>query len=357
MNKRQIQTFVMRFLEAYDCQIIEKTPAYVTVKLSPEADKEMTGRPYYWSFVERTGAPAETMTYTFVLDPEQMKPEPAPGQPKQPGQTASGAPGQQGSAVAASPSTPAQAASGGTQSAPDAVSTGHPPSPGAAGGSDSILGRYFGFVPTTVMSRVPKDELTYGSRRLQQLFGIVGTKGRFVHLFEEPFPLQASPQATLIYNTWLCINYKVELACDMKRSELHSVAIDLSKGEIRENFHKSILTKTLSPRLPANIRILPDAIPLARAAHALEMFLEHKLGGYDHRWADEANERHRDEVVRIDGYYNGLIQAAEPEHKEAVEQQYRNRREEIDWQYRPRIQVSVVNCGLFHLGMGGMPRN
>ena len=63
----------MRFLEAYDCTILEKTPAYVTAKLSPEADREMTGRPYYWSFIERTGAAAETMTYKFVFDPEQMK--------------------------------------------------------------------------------------------------------------------------------------------------------------------------------------------------------------------------------------------------------------------------------------------
>lgn len=336
MNKRQIEIFAMRFLEAYDCQIIEKTPAYVTVKLSPEADKEMTGRPYYWSFVERTGAPAETMTYTFVLDPDQMKPEPKPGQAKQ------AAPG-----IVQTPGGSAGAA------APNAA----PPVPGNAGGADSILGRYFGFAPTTVMSRIPKDDLTYGSRRLQQLFEIVRTKGKFVQLFEEPIPIQMTPQATLTYNTWLCINYKVEFTCDMRRSELHSVAIDLNKGEIRENFHKNVLTKSLSPRLPDNIRILPGSIPLPRAVHALEMFLEHKIGMYDHSWADEANERHLDEVRRIDDYYNGLLQAAEPEQQPEVEAQYRNRREEIDWQYRPRIQVSVIGSGMFHLNAGRNPRN
>jgi hypothetical protein len=326
MNKRQAQTFVMRFLEAYGCNIIEKTPSYVTVKLSPEADKEMTGRSYYWSFVERTGAPAETMTYTFVFDPEQMKPEPKPGQPK---------------------ATPAK------QAEPQA-----PVGAPAAGSADnSILGRYFGFVPTTVVARVPKDEVTYGSRRLQQLFGIVQAKGRFAHLFEEPFPLQTAPQGGMVYNTWLCINYKVELACDMKRSEIHSLAIQLNSGEIREHFHKHIVTKSLSPKLRANIRILQDKIPLPRAVQALEMFLEHKIGTYDHRWADEANERHHNELERIDAYYLGLLQAAEPDQKAEIEAQYLNRREEIDWQYRPRIQVSAINCGLFHLNSGSMPTN
>nr|WP_313780205.1 YqhG family protein [Paenibacillus larvae] len=67
MKTEQIEQFVMRYLESYNCQIIEKTREYVTVKLSPEADRELTGRPYYWSFVERTGVEPETMTYTWIF--------------------------------------------------------------------------------------------------------------------------------------------------------------------------------------------------------------------------------------------------------------------------------------------------
>ncbi|MEC0248428.1 YqhG family protein, partial [Paenibacillus chitinolyticus] len=70
MNTAQVERFVMRFLEAYNCRIIEKTKHAVIVNLSPEADKELTGRSYYWSFVERTGVEPETMTYRFVFDPE-----------------------------------------------------------------------------------------------------------------------------------------------------------------------------------------------------------------------------------------------------------------------------------------------
>lgn len=73
MKTDQIQTFVMRYLEAEQCDILEKHPAYVTVKLSPSADKELNYRPYYWSFVERTGVAPETMTCTFIFDPEEYK--------------------------------------------------------------------------------------------------------------------------------------------------------------------------------------------------------------------------------------------------------------------------------------------
>ncbi|OCT12138.1 hypothetical protein A8709_30260 [Paenibacillus pectinilyticus] len=326
MNKRNIHSFVMRFLEAYDCAIIEKTPSYVTAKLSPEADREMTGRPYYWSFIERTGAAAETMTYKFVFDPEQMKQEAA----------AKSKP----AAIVAVKNPPA---------------TGYGPNGGTGpanqpdGASDSILGRYFGFVPTTITARIPQDEVTFGSRRLDQMFGIVRERGRFIHLFEEPFPTGATYHASLVYDTWFCVNYKVELACDRKRTEIHSLAIQLNSGEIREHFHKHMVTKSLSPKLPANSHILPDTISIPKAINALEMTLERKISTYDHRWADEANAQHRSEIDRVEGYYNGLLLAAEPDKRDEIEIQCRNRLEEIDWQHKPRIAVSVINGGLFHL--------
>jgi hypothetical protein len=339
MNKRHIQTFVMRFLEAFGCSIIEKTPEYVTVKLSPEADKEMTGRSYYWSFIERTGTPAETMTYTFLFDSEKGK------ELQQSVSMANGLPAIGSSAGTGIPPLGSAGGSAAAISMPTGVSEAVPPGTD----SNSILGRYFGFVPTTVVARVPRDEVTFGSRRLEQFFNIVQTKGRFVQLFEEPFSLQYSPHARRIYDTWLNMNYKVELACDMKRSEIHSIAIQLNSGEIREHFHKQLLTKQFSPGIPANAFIPPHALSLPKAVNALDLVLEHHISRYDHRWADEANERHLDELLRIDSYYRTLMESAETEQKSEIEAQYQNRRAEIDWQYKPRILVSVINCGLFHL--------
>ena len=99
------------------------------------------------------------------------------------------------------------------------------------------------------------------------------------------------------------------MLCDRKRSEIHSLAIQLNSGEIREHFHKHMLTKSLSPKLPANSHILPDTISIPKAINALEMTLERKISTYDHRWADEANDQHRSEIDRVEGYYNGLLLA------------------------------------------------
>ncbi|MCS7460086.1 YqhG family protein [Paenibacillus doosanensis] len=350
MKSEQIQSFVMRYLEAEQCDILEKHPAYVTVKLSPSADKELTYRPYYWNFVERTGAVPETMTCTFIFDPEGHK-------------AAQSAAGAQAGAAGAQPGA---ASAGGTALSPPPGEGA--PSPGTAGPGpqapgapqqDSILGRYFGFVPTQMTSRVPKDEVTFGSRRLGQIFDAVRSKGRFVHLFEQFKPEQqkSAPPPTIAYETWMQVNYKVELACDMKRSEIHSLGVHLVTGEIREHFQEWLQTKRLSPRLPAHVYMIPDKFTLPRAVIYLEQYLENRLKTYDHRWAEDAKLRLQDELERIHSYYEALIQGAEPEKKAEIEAQYTNRQLEIDWQFRPRIQISVINCGLFHLHAGNLPTN
>lgn len=62
MNNNELKQFLGRFCEATGCEIHEKTDSHLTVKLSEEADRQLTGRPYYWMFVDRTGEAAQTMT-------------------------------------------------------------------------------------------------------------------------------------------------------------------------------------------------------------------------------------------------------------------------------------------------------
>nr|WP_275983765.1 YqhG family protein [Paenibacillus hamazuiensis] len=224
-----------------------------------------------------------------------------------------------------------------------------------AGQPDSILGRYFGFVPQSAATRIPRDDVTYGSRRLEQIFAAVRAKGKYVRLFEEPPQGHRMASVPFAYDTWFHVNYKVELACDLKRNELHSLAIRLSTGEIAEHFFDKVAVKKLTPRLPANVHIIPDKMSLSHGASVLERFLENKLKLYDHAWAEEAHDRLLEELARIRVYYENLIKAAEDDKKPDFEAQYRRRQAEVEWQYRPRVHVSVINCGLFHLNASGGP--
>ncbi|CAM3765627.1 YqhG family protein [Marinicrinis lubricantis] len=310
MQQMEIEQFIMNYLNCTGCSVLEKAPSHVTVKLSPMVDKELTNRPYYWNFVERTGAEPETMTFTFVFDPDkrkEWKEEQGQKQQEQP-----------------------------------------------AAAKDSILGRYFGVAPSmpSYNRAIPEEHLHYGAPRLQQIFQHVKQQGRYVSLYEMPSrqspELFHHPMQSASYSSWLNVNFKVEFLCDMKRNEIQSLGICLSTGEIVEDFFDFVSSLELSPKLPARMH-LKESISVDRAVQDLKRYLERTIRQYDFRWALEAHERLQDELLRIKAYYDELLPSLEEDKKAEAEAQYEQRKTEIEWQHRPRIEAAVINCGYFHL--------
>ena len=75
-----------------------------------------------------------------------------------------------------------------------------------------------------------------------------------------------------------------------------------------------------------------------------------KIKDYDHTWAQQAFERWQDEMKRIEAYYENLLEHTLDEDKHAeISAQYEQRKQEISMQYKPRVQLSVINSGIFHL--------
>ncbi|WP_269055177.1 YqhG family protein [Paenibacillus tundrae] len=402
MSPHEVQAYVLTYLETLDCQIMERSPAHVTVKLSPEADKALTNRPYYWGFVERTGAPAETMSFTFVFDPDAHQ-----------------------QALEAEEAKAAQLAP------PTLPGTGTPEAP-----KDTILGRYFGIVPSLPQlgpGRILKEDVVYGSRRLQQIFNAAREGGAFVNLFEQAAKRQLRATAPAVYEPWLGVCFKVEFACDLKKEELHFIGISLRTGEIVEKFGSKLNRRDLSPRLAENMHVQTAKVSLADAGAALESHLTNRLLELDYSWAEKAKERLDLELAVVDTYYEAVLREdtpevdvdtisasstdgsstdqehagtgpstqiqtsrsgptriqkahlqpveptsvmigadvelaaeaavqAEPEtdpeqekarqavmDREAMKLQYETRRTEMIWQYEPKVKVTAISSGMFHL--------
>ncbi|CAH8771923.1 YqhG family protein [Paenibacillus dendritiformis] len=337
MNTEQVRDYVLRYLEATDCHILEKSPAHVTVKLSERADRVLTNRPYYWGFIDRTGAEAETMRFTFVFDPAAMPPEP-----------------------------------------PRAVSYGSAP-------GESVLGRYFGVAPAFTgggggPGRIPRDDVTYGSKRLEQIMQAAHTEGRFIQLFVEPPAAGGVRGARRVkqsapHEPWLLLNFKLEFACDLKREEIHSYGISLVSGKMRLGYMEEVLRMDVTPKLPPHVHVLPWRLSLPAALSYVEEHLAEVISSHDDAWAREARVRLEEELSRLASYYEPLIREAasqqpsrmrqeeapapppngEDREEEArpmtIEEQYEVRQQEVRWQFEPRIEVSLISAGLVHVPM------
>lgn len=367
LDARQVREQVLEYLEATECSIIESSPHHVTVKLSPQADKMLTDRPYYWGFVERTGVPPETLSFTFVFDPaayDAGQKEAPPrgvsgGAPGVPG-GGSGGPAAGGTAQGAGNPAPGP---GGLAPVPGGLPqgasnpAGSPPPPAQAAGApaapqDTILGRYFGIVPSLPRlgpGLIRREDVGYGSRRLRQIWSAAREEGRYLYLFEEPGGEQRSAPLSAAYEPWLGLCCKIEFTCDLKREELRFLGVSLATGEVDERFKQRLGQRKLIPRLPENMHVLPHTLSLKQGADRLETTLAKSLAGQDYGWAEQARKRLALELGIVDAYYQPLLEEPDEEKRAEIEAQYLRRKEEMTWQYEPKIAVTVVSCGLYHL--------
>lgn len=306
MNTKDIHRFVHRYLDATQCSILEKSPYHFKVKLSPSADRELTNRPYYWSFIDRLNETPETMSFIFITDHDNYTAHIESNPP-----------------VAQEPSS-----------------------------EDASFERAYGLAPRPVMA-IPKEHLHFGSGRLEQLFQSTQLNGSYVNMYEEANTRGLHPYSSRPYTVWLGINYAVEFRSDRKREEIHSLGISLVTGHCVENFQKQLEQKRLSPRIPSNVHIAKNGISFSKAMSVGEQVIEKKLKSYNYDWAEEAQSRLQEELERLASYYNPMLRQSETEGNEEQQEQLKQliekRKEEIRWQYEPRVTVSVINCGLFHL--------
>ncbi|UQZ36112.1 hypothetical protein C2I18_22825 [Paenibacillus sp. PK3_47] len=351
LTPQQVRQQVMDYLETTECSIIESSPLHVTVKLSPRADRMLTDRPYYWGFVERTGAPPETLSFTFVFDPEKY--DSLAAQPP-----AARAVGVNQPAAGNLPSgTGASAVEAGADMAANAPAGAQPPkgaapAGGAGNAQDGILARYFGIVPALPRigpGMIRREDVIYGSKRLRQIWSAARDEGKCLQLFENPGERQRTTLFSAAYEPWLGVCYKVEMTCDLKREELHFIGISLTSGRILPDFGERLDALELTPRLPENIHIQPYEMSVKTGADRLEAYLTSQLAGLDYSWAEEARERLALELSIVDIYYEELLKEPDEEKKLAIEEQYNRRRKETAWQYEPQIAVSAITYGLFHL--------
>ncbi len=66
----RVHHFAERYFSANDCQIIERSPHHLKVKLSVKVDKELINRPFYWMYVEKMNLQPNPATLNLISKPE-----------------------------------------------------------------------------------------------------------------------------------------------------------------------------------------------------------------------------------------------------------------------------------------------
>jgi hypothetical protein len=199
------------------------------------------------------------------------------------------------------------------------------------------------FDPDNHPPEIRGEYLFFGTPRFTQILRSAQKYGKFVRLYEEPdvhnrFHFQSKP-----YTSWLAVHFKVSYVCDKKKDCLRSLGINLISGEIQERFYERLKEQQWSNILPAQRYTVEPHLTIPEAVGELEYYLEEQIRGEDSTWAEQARERLEAELRQLDAYY-----PEEENMSDSLRKEKKQRREEIVWQFHPRVEISVVNAGLFY---------
>lgn len=186
---------------------------------------------------------------------------------------------------------------------------------------------------------VPQDVkgelIHFGSPRLHQIFQSTKNLASYIRLYENKHSIGQQ----LPLKPWLGLNLKISYQCDRKRDLFKSIGLQLINGQIVEHFHDHLLTLKLTPKIPDYAFTLSPLIMPKSGIVRIENVIRTEIEREDHTWALEARIRWHNDLQLLNHFYE------DDEENESYEIEKRALQE----QYEPRIQITIINGGLFYL--------
>ncbi|MGV2938256.1 YqhG family protein [Mesobacillus sp. LC4] len=179
------------------------------------------------------------------------------------------------------------------------------------------------------------EVIHFGSPRLHQIFASTRNLAGYIRLYQNnQFPVQTP----LI--PWIGLNMKISYQCDRKRDVFHSIGLQLINGRMVEDFHDKLLKLPLSSKIPDYAYTLSPLIKPKSGVNRIQSFLNAGVEQEDHTWAEEARKRWQKDLELLHHFY---------ENEEEASDSYNTEKAALQEQYEPKINIEIVNGGLFYL--------
>jgi hypothetical protein len=202
----------------------------------------------------------------------------------------------------------------------------------------------FIFHPDEAPAHLHGEYLFHGSPRFTQMLESAQKLGQFVRLYQEPRGMDRYTNRSKSYIPWLGINFKISYICDQKMDRICYLGFNLQSGEIEEGFYARIQPLPWTSKLPAQRHTVSPRFPIAEAAGECEYYLQDQLENEDHTWAINALTKLTQELEQLERFYPDEAHISPENHKEK-----KQRQSETVWQFYPRVEVTVINAGLFYM--------
>ncbi|UOQ85992.1 YqhG family protein [Gracilibacillus salinarum] len=179
-----------------------------------------------------------------------------------------------------------------------------------------------------------KEWIHYGSPRLHQIFQHIQQNARFTILYEE-----TNGQSKTSLMPWLIVNVMIHYCGKQKREAIYSIGVHLINGAIQTNMMERVDHLSFSRQMTDySYTISPIIKPVSGFRRAYQ-YVENHLFIEDFHWVEEAKKTLQEELELLEYFY---------QQKDNVELLTKER-ERLSERLEPKINLEVINAGLFYL--------
>lgn len=282
--------FTDHYFHAVGAQTLRATDYYREFELPRDVDKELTDRPYYWLWVEKTNQEVPPTVLRLAFTEEALLRENA--------------------------RLKAEAEAS------------------LEGKNLSDIDRMFFRPPTAEL-------VTLGSFRLEKLYESLDKRGQFACV-------QPVGQHSGNIVPWLLYNVQLSHRCDMVEQEIASIGICLTNGQIVENFYEMIARLQMTNANPHHL-LKASTVPIQEALRQVHAHLERKQFGQSHEWAQAAAARLAKELRQVQTYYQSIFPDISEDEKPLVQAEQRRKEQELKERIGPSIEFVPTQLALVGL--------
>ncbi|WP_282140573.1 YqhG family protein [Cytobacillus oceanisediminis] len=186
-------------------------------------------------------------------------------------------------------------------------------------------------------AHIKGEVIHFGSPRLHQIFHSARNLAGYIRLYENH---REAPGMQVPLRPWLGMNVRVSYQCDRKRDVFKSIGLQLINGQMVESFHDRLLGMSLTPKIPDYSFTLSPLIMPGSGVFRVANFIKSVIEQEEHLWADEARKRWQKDLSLLEHFYEDAEEKGES---------YENEKSALQEQYEPKINISIINGGLFYL--------
>ncbi|MEN2464712.1 YqhG family protein [Ornithinibacillus sp. FSL M8-0202] len=180
------------------------------------------------------------------------------------------------------------------------------------------------------------ERIHFGSPRLQQILNHLKENERYTRLFEVVY----TNQNTALH-PWLVINLKLSYIGKLKKDEVFSIGLNLLNGMMKTEIMDTLMKKEFLMQISDYCYTITPLIKPKSGYNRILAVINQYIQDLEHDWAKESLEELDKEIELLKHFYEG----DQEEDVEQMEKELQGLKE----RYQPKIELTVINGGIFYL--------